>query len=137
LWAALVLVALVASPAVAAKKKTVTEEWQVTAVPFPGADDHMQPDEECGVEDVSYAVHAFETPGRGTLEAAITDFQGEWDLYLTDSDGNVLASSVNFMAGSEERLVAALPARTEVSIYACNFAGGPTANGRLKYVYKP
>lgn len=125
-----------ALPAAAAKKGTVTEEWQVTAAPFPGAEDHSDPASECGTENVNFGIHTFTTPGRGHLEASITDFQGEWDLYVTDSSGNLLASSVNFMAGSEERIEVDLPARTEVNIYACNFLGGPTAAGQLKYVYR-
>ena len=135
---ATLMVSAVALPATAAKKKkTVTEDWQVTAAPFPGADDHSDPATECGVQDVNYAVHTFKTPGRGTLETAISGYQGEWDLYVTDSSGNLLGSSVQFMTGSEERATVALPAGAEINIYACNFAGGPTAAGQLKYVYKP
>jgi hypothetical protein len=125
-------------PATAAKKKkTLTEDWQVTAAPFPGADDHSDPATECGTQDVNYAIHTFKTPGRGTLETVISGYQGEWDLYVTDSSGNVLGSSVQFMTGTEERATVTLPAGTEVDIYACNFAGGPVAVGELTYVYKP
>jgi hypothetical protein len=135
LTAVSLVVSVGALPASAAKKKTVTEEWEVTAAPFPGAEDHTNPATECGTEGVNYAIHTFKTPGRGTLEAAIT-FEGEWDLYVTDSKGTLLASSVQFMAGSEERVTVRLPARAEVKIYACNFLGGPTASGELKYVYR-
>ena len=134
---AALMVSISALSANAAKGRgTVKETWQVTAAPFPGADDHSDPASECGTQDVSYAIHSFRTPGRGTLETALTDFQGEWDLYVTDTNGNVLGSSVQFMTGSEERLTVTLPAKSEVLIYACNFAGGPTANGELTYRYK-
>jgi hypothetical protein len=135
---AALMVSIAALPATAAKKKkTVTEDWQVTAAPFPGAEDHSDPATECGTQDVNYAIHTFKTPGRGRLETVISGYQGEWDLYVTDSNGNVLGSGVQFMTGTEERVKVTLPAGTEVNIYACNFAGGPTATGTLKYVYKP
>ena len=86
---------------------------------------------------MNYAIHTFKTPGRGTLETVISGYQGEWDLYVTDSNGNVLASGVQFMTGTEERATVTLPAGAEVNIYACNFAGGPIATGELTYVYKP
>lgn len=125
-----------AMPATAAKKKkVVTEEWQATAVPFPGAENHTDPATECGVQDVSYRIHSFTTPGRGTLEARISGFEGEWDLYVTDGEGTLLGSSVNFMAGPEEKVTLPLPAKKDIQIYACNFAGGPTAQGDLRYTY--
>ena len=135
---AALMVSVVALPAAAAKKKkkTVTEAWQVTAAPFPGAEDHTDPATECGTQDVNYAIHSFTAHGRGTLETSISDFQGEWDLYVTDSNGNLLGSSVQFMAGSEERVKVRLAPHTEVNIYACNFAGGPTAAGNLTYTSK-
>lgn len=137
LLAAMMLIGVGAPSATAeGKKKSVEEEWDVTALPFPGADDHSNPEEECGVEGVSYTIHTFTTPGRGSLDVRINEFQGEWDLYVSDADGNLLGSSVNFMAGSEERVTIPLAANVEVSIYACNFLGGPTAHGALKYVYR-
>lgn len=138
LIATALVVAVGAAPATGAKKKTktVSQEWQVVAAPFPGAEDHSDPATECGVEDVSYSIHSFSTPGKGTLTTRITGFEGEWDLYVTDGDGTLLGSSVNFMAGSEEKVTLKLPARTEANIYACNFLGGPTADADLKYVYK-
>ncbi|MDQ3985508.1 MAG: hypothetical protein M3280_03315 [Actinomycetota bacterium] len=118
------------------KRKTVTEEWQAVAAPFPGADDHSDPATECGVENVTYTIHGFSTPGKGTLTARIRDFEGEWDLYVTDADGTLLGSSVNFMAGPQESVTLRLPAKAKVRIYACNFLGGPTAAGDLRYVYR-
>ena len=119
-----------------AKKKTVREEWQVVAAPFPGADDHSDPASECGVEDVSFAIRSFTTPGKGTLTTRLTGFEGEWDLYVTGADGSVLGSSVNFMTGPEEQVTLSLPPKKEIQIYACNFLGGPIADADLKYVYK-
>ena len=137
LLAGLVVCSLLPGAAAAGKKrKTVTEEWQATAAPFPGADDHSDPATECGAEGVNHTIHTFTAPGKGTLVTAITGFQGEWDLYVTDSNGTLLASSVNFMSGSEERVTIRLRAGAEVNIYACNFLGGPIANGELAFTYK-
>lgn len=131
------LVGASSMPASAAKKKrTVTDEWQVIAAPFPGAEDHSDPATECGLEDVSYTIHSFSTPGKGTLTTRLSGFEGEWDLYVTDGDGTLLGSSVNFMAGPQEEVTLKLPAKAEINIYACNFLGGPTADADLKYTYK-
>ena len=132
------IVAVGAAPATGAKKRTrtVSQNWEVVAAPFPGADDHSDPANECGVEGVSYGIHSFSTPGKGKLTTLLSGFEGEWDLYVTDGDGSVLGSSVNFMTGSEEKVTLSLPAKTEVRIYACNFLGGPTAQAELKYVYR-
>ena len=132
------LFAVGVAPASGAKKKTKTvqDQWQVTAVPFPGAEDHSDPATECGTEGVSYAIHSFKTPGKGTLTTRLSGFEGEWDLYVTDNDGSLLGSSVNFMSGSEEQVTLRLPAKSDINIYACNFLGGPTADADLKYVYK-
>lgn len=136
LLAGLLVLAAAPGPALAGKKKTVTEEWQAVAAPFPGADDHSDPATECGAEGVNHVVHTFKAPGKGTLNTAITGFQGEWDLYVTDANGSLLASSVNFMAGSEERVTVGLRSGAEVRIYACNFLGGPVADGNLEFTYR-
>ena len=130
------LATLSAAPVGAArKKKVVKQQWDVIAAPFPGADDHSTPSEECGVEGVTYGIHTYKTPAKGKLDARINGFEGEWDLYVTDAGGTLLGSSVQFMTNTEERVLINVPAKTELLIYACNFAGGPIAHGELKYVY--
>ncbi len=129
--AAGIVASVLAAPA-AAKKKPVIEEWQVTAAPYPGAQDHTDPPTECGVEGVTYAIHDFTTPYRGQLDVQI-EFQGEWDLYVTDGDGNLLGSSVAFTNVTQERVVLPLGPKVDIQIYACNFLGAPTAAGRLEF----
>ena len=129
------LAGLAVTPGNAARRKTIKQQWDVTAAPFPGAEDHSTPSEECGVEGVTYAIHAFKTPAKGRLDVRINQFEGEWDLYVTDSSGRLLGSSVQFMGTSEERVVINVAAKTNLQIYACNFLGGPSAHGQLKYVY--
>lgn len=135
LMGACLLAATVAGPVSAGRKKTVRQQWDVVAAPFPGADDHSTPSEECGVDGVSYSVHNFKTPARGRLDTRISEFEGEWDLYVTDSQGRLLGSSVQFMGTNEERVVITVGPRVELQIYACNFLGAPTAHGELKFTY--
>ena len=116
-------------------KKVIKRQWDVVAAPFPGADDHSTPSEECGVEGATYDLYRFKTPARGKLDVRINQFEGEWDLYVTDSSGHLLGSSVQFMTTDEERVVVKVASKTTVLIYACNFLGGPTAHGALKYTY--
>ena len=126
---------LASSPATAGRKKVVKRQWEVVAAPFPGADDHSTPAEECGAEGATYGVYRFKTPAKGKLDVRINQFQGEWDLYVTDASGTLLGSSVNFMSGDEERVVLKLGSKVGLQIYACNFLGGPTAHGQLRYTY--
>ncbi len=138
LIAGCLLLGLGLAPAAAGgKKKRVGQMWEVIAAPFPGADDHSTPAEECGVQGATYGLHTFKTPGKGKLDVRINQFEGEWDLYVTDSSGRLLGSSVQFMGTDEERVVIKVGARVELRIYACNFLGGPTAHGELTYVYQP
>ncbi|HEX2239955.1 MAG TPA: hypothetical protein VHJ82_02255 [Actinomycetota bacterium] len=127
------LVALVA-PAAAQKKKTVEEEWTATA-PVPGPAAQVDPS-TCGVENASYVVHPFSTPGKGILDVTMDQFQGDWDLYVKDADGNVIGSSTGFVEATVERVVIPLGAKEDIQVHSCNFVGGPTAHLLLKYTYK-
>lgn len=79
----------------------------------------------------------FELPmkisGAGKLTVDIA-FTGDWDLTVEDSKGNILAESAAFEAPTEQVTVRFKRA-AQVTIVACNFAGGPTARG--KFVFTP
>ncbi len=123
-----------ASPAIAKKKKkTVTEEWTAQALPNPGNTGSAS---ECGVEMVHFTTHDFSTPGAGQLDVRMNNFQADWDLYVTDGEGNELGSSTGFVEATEERVVIPLPKGQDIVILACNYAGGPTASLQLTYTYK-
>lgn len=129
---------LAAAPALAGKKKkTVTEEWQAVAAPGP-----FDPTAGAGacpenaIEGVQRVTHVFTTPGNGSMDISMTNFQGDWDLYAVDSDGNTLGQSTGFVEATTERIILTLKKGQEIGIMACNFIGTPTADLSLTYTYK-
>lgn len=127
------LMSLAAAPALAGKKKTVTEDWTATnPVPFPGMDAGCG-----GQETLSRSTHPFTAPGTGSLNVTMDNFQVDWDLYVYDSAGNLLAASEGDSAATTEQIVGLkLKKAQEVGIVLCNWSGGPTADGHLVYTYK-
>lgn len=126
------LFAAFATPASAGKKK-VEEEWTATA-PIPNPAQTAAPG--CGVEAVNFSTHPFTTPAKGILDVSMDQFQGDWDLYVKDADGNILGQSAGFIEATVERVVIPLGAKEDIIIETCNYAGGPTAHGFLTYTYK-
>lgn len=130
---------LATAPALAGKKKkTVTEDWSVMAVPGPFDPGTAFPEGCLGmsVEGVHRVSHAFTTPGTGVLDASMTNFVGDWDLYVADADGNELGRSAGFVDVTTERVIVSAKKGQELSIVACNLYGGPTADLSLTYTYK-
>lgn len=119
------LVALGAAPATAGKKKKKGSFTAENPVPHPGADGCLE-----APEDLSKTSEALKVPFNGIITVTMTDFQGDWDLFLTDADGGEIVSSV----GSQ---LTGTPPEEEVSVYiskgmavqmvACNWVGGPSA----------
>lgn len=117
------LVALGAAPATAGKKKkgSFSAENPVPAV------DTCPTDAQ---EDLSKTSEALKVPFNGILTVTMTDFQGDWDLYVTDADGGEIVSSVGSqLTGTppEEEVSIYLPKGMSVQMIACNWIGGPTA----------
>ena len=79
----------------------------------------------------------FEVPlkvsGPGKLAVKIA-FTGDWDLTVEDKSGKILAESAAFEAPTEQ-LTVKFKKAADVTIVACNFAGGPTAAG--EFVFTP
>ena len=94
------------------------------------------------VEDVSKDTYSFTTPkhrGKGTLSVRIDGFDGDWDLYVFDKDGDLLTSSTSDnSAGAYEQISGLkLKQKTTVDIVACNWESTtPSVNGYLAYKYK-
>ncbi len=128
---------MLAGPAVAGKKKKISKTF--TAGPnVPGADVAAN---TClhSEEGVSKTSIAFKTPGKGLLDVGLENFQGDWDLYVLDAAGNTVASSGGSQLTGDaavEQIMVPLAAKKTYSIVACNFAGGPTADGKYTYTYK-
>ncbi len=69
----------------------------------------------------------------------MTEFTGDWDLYLVDRTDTVVASSTDGQPPDPqiEAMAATLEANDAVSIVACNFSGGPTASVSFTFVPSP
>lgn len=136
-FVALLVVGLVvatgASAAGAGQKKKVTEEYSFNApVPNPNTSGCH----EMGVEDLQYQTAVFATPGKGVVDVLLENFQADWDLFVLDPGGNVLgASESDNSGGATERVVVPISKKQEITILACNWAGGPTATATLTYTY--
>ena len=140
LAAALAAVVTVGSlaPALAApaKPKPVSKEYVATA--FPPDPSHAGVTSGiCNTTNpTSQHNEPFTVPFAGTLVVDMKGFQGDWDLALY-SGGQLVASSAQALEAdpqSPEKMTVKLKkAGQKLSIRACNFAGGPTAN--VKYVH--
>ncbi len=64
-------------------------------------------------------------------------YEGDWDLFLLDRDGNVMidASTGWGTLPQIEKLLQRLEEGDQVSLVACNWAGGPVAVGEIRFVY--
>ena len=126
------LVALGAAPATAGKKKKGSFSAE-NPVPVVDACPHEAP------EDLSKTTESLKIPFSGVLTVTMTDFVGDWDLYLTDSEGGEIASSTaSQLTGdppSEEVLIL-LPKGMSVQMIACNYAGGTSAQVAWSLVAK-
>ena len=74
-------------------------------------------------------------PAPGKLKVDLTGFQGDWDLTVEDKTGAILSESAGFVEATTETVAVKFKKKTEVTIVACNFAGGPTAKG--SFVFTP
>ncbi len=138
--AAGLVVGALGGPAAAGKKKTISKEFSAGPhAPLPNATEDIGHSCIAGQEGVHKTTISFKTPGKGTLTVGIHDFDGDWDLYVLDSKGAMLGvSEASQLQGAapEENVTVRLAAKKTYDIVACNFAGGPTASGHYKYVYK-
>jgi hypothetical protein len=141
LVAALALGAL-AAPHALAGTKTVKKKF--TAGPHVPAPVLSEVDENgClnSVEGVNKTTVEYHTPAKGTLTAKISNFEGDWDLYVTDANGNVIGSSHGDQTTggvpNTEQVVVRLGKNKHTLIVACDWAGtSQTADGSYTYKYK-
>jgi hypothetical protein len=142
------LAALVAAagPALAAPKpkpKPITETYEATAfppdpTPFVGPGAPLNPNTGNCQPQVPQAAHlkAFKVPAAGSIVIDLTNFQGDWALGLRNKAGKNLADSDNAVGtaiDTPEKIKYKFKGPQEVTIAACNFAGGPT--GTVKYTF--
>ncbi len=125
--------AAVAGPKKKSKPKPITKTYTATA-PNPDPTNLAGGYSVCA-QNVpgSFHTEAFKVPAAGTLQVALTNYQGDWDLLLMDGAKEEIAFSGNFEPGSPEVVSVKFKKAQPVSIVACNWAGGPT--GQVKYTF--
>ena len=132
----LAVAALVAPASAKPRPKPVTESWEVTAVPFPmDAAAHCQE----GAEGVTRETRQITLPAKGVLVAELTGFQGDWVLEVYDAKGTMLGqgySPLNPGGTGKAKVTYKKGAKgAKISIAACNFTGGPTAQAKYTFTY--
>lgn len=70
------------------------------------------------------------SPSKFTVE--ISGYAGDWDLTVESKTGAILGSSAGFVEATKETITLKIKKATEIVVVACNFSGGPTANGTYK-----
>ena len=126
--ALIVLVGAVA-PATAGKK-AIKKTYRVDApVPYPVTSSVNEIGCLEGEEGVNKGTETFKAPFDGYLSVELSDFQGDWDLHVTGSDGRPIMSSTSGQPVEPQIEVVdlVLTKRQEVGIAACNWAGGSSA----------
>lgn len=140
------------APALAApakKPKPIVLEWSMQHVPVPlpllgidGVDGTNSCDGT--FEGVSTTTKTIKTAGAGTLVVDLSGFAGDWDITVTDDKGRVLGIGSGTTTGDpsslgtdlKEKAVIKTKKPMTLNIAACNFLGGPTADGKAVFTYK-
>lgn len=116
---------LTTAPASAGKKKKKGNFSAENPVPFPGPDGCL--DSQEGANKTTEEVKA---PFTGILTVEMLNFEGDWDLFVTDKDGNELVSSTTSQLTGDpptEEVTVALKKGFVFQMVACNWLGGPSA----------
>lgn len=133
LLTALALVAgSIAAPAFAGKSKKGSFDAQ--ALPFPGQDNGCNdPTAPPGFGPVK---QPFKAPANGLLSITLSGYEGDWDLYITDEDGNELSSDTASAGapGSTSSTSVAVAKGQKTLLVPCNWSGTPTAHAEWEFV---
>ena len=119
-----VILAVGVPPVAARDRAPIEDSYQATALPYPNGS--YDSGEGCfyGVDNVNKHFHEFEAPRKGKFEVGIPALTGDWDLFVTDPEGNVLVESSGD-SGEPEHTELKLKKAQQISIVACNWAGEP------------
>ncbi|HEV2890517.1 MAG TPA: hypothetical protein VGX28_09080 [Frankiaceae bacterium] len=134
-------VAVSAVPASAAPK-TIKQTYAVEApVPFPVMEDQPPTMYGCidGQEGLSKVTREITLPAPGLFKAEVT-YTGDWDLYLMDTNGAILASSETVETGnvnpSSEKLSWKKAKKGQkVNLVVCNWMGLKDATVTYTHTY--
>ena len=140
LWAGALVSLLVlgmfsSSEAQAERRRPLSGEFVAAQPPVAG---YMATD-NCDLGLGEAARFPFKAPDDGLFTASMSDFVGDWDIWLLDEDGEWLAGSYNSqgLVGPQpgEKLGAPLRKGQKVELYACNFDGQPEVTVRWKFEF--
>ena len=130
------------APATAAPKKkpiTKTYDLQLLPVPDPPSGSSCLRDE---LEGISIHTETIKPTGPGMLSIKVTKFAGDWDITLTDKDGEEMATGTGTTTGGgapatdgTDTLELKIKKAQELRISVCNFAGSPSATASFTYKY--
>lgn len=79
-----------------------------------------------------------EIPGEGRLKVEMTEFVGDWDIWLNTEDEMYYAGSYDSQTAAGdgiEAFTAIFKEAQSIVLIACNYTGGPTAH--VEYRYEP
>ena len=142
--------ALAPALAAPAKPKPITESWSMQHAPLPvplaGVDgvDGTNSCTNSAFEGLSITTKTIKTTGAGTLQVDLSGFAGDWDITVMDGKGKVLGIGAGTTTADPSSLGTDLKEKAVIKtkkpmtlvIAACNFLGGPTADGKLTFTYK-
>ncbi|MDQ3645624.1 MAG: hypothetical protein M3345_01660 [Actinomycetota bacterium] len=139
---ALVLVVRSAAPSSAAGKKKMKGSFVVRALPFPRLDGIPPATQKgscaAGIGLTPLGV-TLEPRARGLLEAKMTGFVGDWDLYVLDPANQVVAGSIQNQltdqAAAGEYLLVSLDKGQRVQLVGCNWLG--SAEAKVDFEFTP
>jgi hypothetical protein len=129
-------VATLGVPSAIAGPKTISEKYTATAM-FPDPTNQTGQGYGTCAQNVpgSFDAHQFKIPAAGSLHVDVSNFHGDWDLLIMDSDKSEIGGSGNDPETAESTDVTFRKAQT-VTIVACNFAGTPTADVAAVFTFK-
>lgn len=136
--------------AVKAKPKPITQSWSMEHVPLPiplAGEEDIDGTNSCtnsAFEGISITTKTIKTTGAGTLEVILSDFAGDWDITVLDDKGKALGIGSGTTTGDPSSLGTGLTEKAVIktkkpmtlNIAACNFLGGPSAEGKLTFTYR-
>lgn len=122
------LLGVTAAGSLAAPKET-KGEFTAAASPDPSSSDCK------GALASARSLVPLKLPAAGKFKVELTGFLGDWDLAVEGKGGAVLGASTGFVDATTETIQIKVKKAMDVTIVACNYAGGPTARG--SYVFTP
>jgi hypothetical protein len=155
----LVVAAGALAPAVAkGTRAPITASYTAQGIPVPSpvvGDPVPEDPNSCtnpDLEGVSTTTKTITTKGAGTLVVGLTGFAGDWDITVTDGDGELVGEGEGTTTGGEvpvagggngsigadnvEKLEVKLKKAATLHIGVCNYLGGPTADAKYTFTYK-